>query len=130
MTVFIFSVRKADADKWADDQGIRPKDRATFGTSSRWRDGIIFRPGDRIVAVGQLDHLWESVITRNLRRNAHKPDVERIAAAPDQPGQSWYLGNCCCIGSKRFKSERKRDSWADSHAQHTGHEVELVTETC
>jgi hypothetical protein len=128
MTVFVFAGRKADADQWADALGIRPKDRVTFGTSSRWRDGIIFRPGDRIVVATPLDHSWEAIIARNLRRNAHKPDVERVAADPAHAAQSWYLGNCACIGSKRFKSERRRNNWAAGHAKHTGHEVELVTE--
>lgn len=85
VTVFVYAKRKADADEWVRDEGLRPGRCHTFGTQSRWYGTTRFRPGDRIVILGDLEHRWEAVIAHARGKTDDAPQIERLPAPPPPP---------------------------------------------
>ena len=86
MTVFVYSARRQDAEDWARQQGLRPRDCLLFGNRSKWLGILNFRPGDRIVVLGDIDRKCEAAITRGRTRAAHNaPDVERLPGPTTPP---------------------------------------------
>lgn len=84
MTVWIYSGRKMDADTWARQQGLRPRDCRTFGDRSKWRDGMRYSLTDRIIVLGDISHFAEAVIARCRAKSAQPPAVEYLPL-PETP---------------------------------------------
>lgn len=80
MSTYIFAQRQQDAQNWARERGIRPRDCHTFGTRSRWT-AYRFTAEDDIVILGDLDRTWESVVRRSLAKCQQQPTVQRLPAA-------------------------------------------------
>ncbi len=76
MKTFVYARSAQRADRWARDQGMRPRDFYAFGEQSH-TDGWLYQPGDRVVVLGTLSRVQQAVVDRTVvRSNANGAGIE------------------------------------------------------
>ncbi len=82
VTTFVYAPFKWQADRWARGQGLRPRDLRAFGDRCNgWRDGVHYRPEDRIVVLGSVGRRAEAMVVRMQAKTQGAPPIERVELA-------------------------------------------------
>ncbi len=129
MTVYIHAPRIPDAEAWAREQRIPLRDVRAFGERTS-AVGLMYRPGDRLVVLGNLSRRTALVVDVNNRKVGNLP-VERYPWPPDPAAVllTSHLSIClACSIERPFTDIAERDGWSSEHQDATGHPVRHLTE--